>query len=86
VYLLNSQHRFTKKHSTTTAAVAEVLDHITQPVVKRKRVLGLFIDISKAFDAINHDVLLNKLKWYGVRDVGQLWFKNYILVVNLACE
>jgi hypothetical protein len=60
--LHNSQHGFIKKHSTTTA-VAEFLDHITLSVDKRKRVLGLFIDISKAFDAINHDVLLKKLRF-----------------------
>ena len=44
-----------------------------------KRHVGrVFCDVTKAFDCVNYDILLNKLKHYGVQDLTLNWFTSFL--------
>ncbi len=54
------------------------MNNLTSALNKKQISIAIFCDLRKAFDTVNHDILLDKLKNLGVRGVELLWFKNYL--------
>ena len=54
------------------------MEYITNAIDKGEHVLGIFLDFSKAFDTVDHVILLEKLSHYGIRGVALDWFRNYL--------
>ena len=67
-----------RSHHDTTLAVIEMIDRITAAIDSKCYSLGIFIDLSKAFDSINHQILLEKLHHYGIRGIAHKWFLSYL--------
>ena len=49
-------------------ALFETVDQISEAVNTKEYTIGILVDVSKAFDTVNHKILLNKLQYYGIRD------------------
>ena len=73
----NSQFGFRKKHSTTHA-ILSLLKKVSSSIDKYCHTVGIFLDFSKAFDTINHEILIHKLSHYGIRGKALEWFRNYL--------
>ena len=71
------QFGFRKKHSTTHALM-KLTEDIRQALDSGKFSCGIFIDLQKAFDTVDHKILLAKLENYGVRGTANQWFKSYL--------
>ena len=65
----SGQYGFRKHHSTELAAM-ELIDRTTQDIDKGETPFGIFLDLSKAFDTLNHTILLNNLNHYGIKHLS----------------
>jgi hypothetical protein len=72
-----NQHGFLKSKSTSTATAAYVQD-VLQALNRHEDTLGVFYDFSRAFDTIDHELLLSKLKSLGIRGIAGAWIKSYL--------
>ena len=71
------QFGFCASHSINHALVG-LTETIKNSLDSRKFGCGIFIDLQKAFDTVNHDILLTKLEHYGIRGTSLAWFKSYL--------
>ena len=71
------QFGFRKTYSTNHALLS-IVEQIRNALDKKMFSCGVFIDLEKAFDTVNHHILLSKLHHYGIRGVANKWFSSYL--------
>ena len=85
----NEQYGFQKGKSTTLAAF-DLVHNILVNIDKKKQTIVIFFDMSKAFDFVSHDLLLQKLENYGIRGPALQWLEQYLSnreqCVEIPCE
>jgi len=75
--LTPAQYGFRKKLSTELA-ILEAQDRIVKCLAKKEWCIGIFLDLSKAFDTLDHRILLSKLQHIGIRGTTLNWFSSYL--------
>ena len=75
--LFSYQFGFRKSHSTYMALMT-LMDNLINFLDNGEYVIGIFQDFSKAFDTVDHGILLQKLSSYGVRGEALIWFQSYL--------
>ena len=75
--LYNRQFGFRKGHSTNHALI-HLTELIRESIDKREFVVGAFIDLKKAFDTVEHTILLDKLKHYGIKNTPNKLLRSYL--------
>ena len=75
--LFENQYGFRAKHSTDHAILC-IIDKIQKAIDDRSYSCSIFLDFTKAFDTVNHQILINKLEYYGIRFIAKDWFISYL--------
>ena len=85
------QFGFRKNHSTSLSLI-HLINKISSAIDKRESTVGVFLDLSKAFDTLDHQILFTKLEHYGIRGTALQWIKSYFscrqqfVQFNQACS
>ena len=89
--LYRCQFEFRKNYSTSHALI-HLMNRISSAIDQRETTVGVFLDLSKAFNTLDHQILFTKLEHYGIRDVALQWRKSYFscrqqfVQINQTCS
>ena len=75
--LYSSQYGFRSKHSCENA-ISELVGQVVKGHDRKEHTAAIFLDLSKAFDTLDHSLLLKKLELYGIRGNALCWFTSYL--------
>ena len=75
--ITDSQSGFRTRHSCHTALI-KIIDEWITGIDNNEMILSIFLDLRKAFDLVDHDILCNKLDIYKCSTWSKLWFKSYL--------
>ena len=76
--ILTKQQFGFRKNRSTNMAINDLYCRIVDNLDNKLHTIGIFLDLSKAFDTINHNILLDKLYNYGIRGLANDWIRNYL--------
>ena len=76
--LYKSQYGF-RKQMSTSLAIIELVEEITNSLDNHESTVGVFIDMKNAFDTVDHGILTEKLYHYGIRGIANKWMCSYLM-------
>ena len=78
-----SEHQFGfRRNRSTEHAILELSNKISKAIDKGEYTIGVFLDLSKAFDTVNRGILLKKLQHYGIRGICLQWFLRVLCLCS----
>ena len=83
--LYPSQYRFRNKRSCEQA-ICELTGYVLQSKNQSEHSARIYLDLSKAFDTLDHNILLHKLDRYGIRGVAKEWIEDYLWNCRLVTK
>lgn len=75
--MCDQQHGY-KRNKSTVTAIVQVVDNITRALDEKLITEATYCDLSKAFDRVSHQILINKLEYYGVRGTPLKLLESYL--------
>ena len=81
--LYRCQFGFRKNYSTSHV-LTHLINRISSAIDPRETTVGVFLDLSKAFDTLDHEILFTKLEHYGIRDVAKNVEKKLLFLIKLV--
>ena len=76
--LLDSNQGGFRKNNSTINSIANFTDNIYEAINDKQLSIAIFIDFSKAFDTVNHKILLQKLSHLGIKNGALNWITSYL--------
>ena len=79
--LFSGQQYGFRNNLATELASLELIDRLLAQLKNHMIPINFYIDLAKAFDSVNHDILLDKLSYYGVNGTAKTLLKSYCIVL-----